>query len=179
MQSGWLDEFMRGGRQQAPDQEAANAPREGGGVSRRGFLQGGMAAGMAAAGSLASQQVAQAQAPTGAQETPIGPKWWPSRWGAQDEAGASNWITPAKVLEAAKLIKTGKIYHLDHPYEAGIPAFGAALRAPHPRARPPAGPSARTSSCITTSSWPPRSDRSARSSTDSATSAASAASPGT
>jgi kynurenine formamidase len=136
MQSGWLDEFMRRDRPQAQDpagQEIASTPRESGGVSRRGFLQGGVAAGMAAAGSLASQQVAQAQAPAGAQDTPIGPKWWPSRWGAQDQAGASNWITPAKVLEAARLIKTGKIYNLDHPYEAGIPAFGVrvwALRIP-------------------------------------------------
>jgi len=74
-----------------------------------------------------------AQAPPGSQETPIGPRWWPSRWGPQDEAGASNWITPAKVLEAARLIRTGKIYELGRVYEPGIPAFGArvwALRIP-------------------------------------------------
>jgi kynurenine formamidase len=77
---------------------------------------------MAAGGMLAQTQVAQAQA-TG--DTPIGPKWWPSRWGPQDEAGASNWITPAKVLEAAKLIKTGKIYELGRIYESDMPLFGA------------------------------------------------------
>ncbi len=79
---------------------------------------------------LAQTQVAQAQA---AGDTPIGPKWWPSRWGPQDEAGASNWITPAKVLEAARLIKTGKIYELGRVYEAEMPLFGArvfALRIP-------------------------------------------------
>src|SRR5262245_25087622 len=107
MQSGWLDEFMRRDRHQSQEPPVQDVSAQGaGGVSRRGFLPGGGAAGMAAAGALASQQVAQAQAPAGGpQETPIGPKWWPSRWGAQDEAGASNWITPAKVLESAKLIK--------------------------------------------------------------------------
>ena len=58
------------------------------------------------------------------QQTPIGEKWWPSRWGPNDEAGASNWITPAKVLEAARLIKTGKIYDIGRIYETGMPLFG-------------------------------------------------------
>ena len=50
--------------------------------------------------------------------------WWPSRWGADDEAGASNWITPDKVLEAASLIQTGEIYELGRQYEHGMPLFG-------------------------------------------------------
>jgi kynurenine formamidase len=54
--------------------------------------------------------------------TPVGPQWWPSRWGPNDEAGASNWMTPEKVLEAIKLIKTGKVYRLGRVYEAGMPA---------------------------------------------------------
>ena len=33
------------------------------------------------------------------------PPWWPSKWGAADEAGSSNQITPAKVLDAAKWIQ--------------------------------------------------------------------------
>src|ERR1700730_524096 len=41
-------------------------------------------------------------------------KWWPSKWGADDQAGASNHITPAKVLDASKWIKDGKIYKLGH-----------------------------------------------------------------
>jgi kynurenine formamidase len=79
---------------------------------------------MAAGGALAQAQPAQAQA-TPAGDTPIGPKWWPSRWGAQDESGASNWITPAKVLEAARLIKSGKIYDIGRVYDSSMPMFGA------------------------------------------------------
>jgi kynurenine formamidase len=123
MQSGWLERFM------GKDSDDAAADEKADGVSRRNFIQRGLVAGatagLAAGGAVAPPQLAQAQQPSSGGDTPIGPKWWPSRWGAQDEAGASNWMTPAKVLEAAKLIKTGKIYNLDHVYEAGIPAFGA------------------------------------------------------
>ena len=56
--------------------------------------------------------------------TPIGPPWWPSRWGPADEAGASNLMTPAKVLEAVKLITTGKVYRLGRDYEPGMPNRG-------------------------------------------------------
>jgi kynurenine formamidase len=135
MQGGWLDQFYRRAAAAPKTQPETPAPAESPGeVSRRTFIQSGLAtgvaAGMTAGGMLAQTQVAQAQA-TG--DTPIGPKWWPSRWGPQDEAGGSNWITPAKVLEAAKLIKTGKIYELGRVYEPGIPVFGArvfALRIP-------------------------------------------------
>ncbi len=60
-----------------------------------------------------------------AQETSIGPKWWPSEWGPDDQRGAMNRLTPAKVLEAVSLIKEGKIYQLGRIYEPGIPLFGA------------------------------------------------------
>ncbi|MDA0195643.1 MAG: cyclase family protein [Bacteroidetes bacterium] len=44
--------------------------------------------------------------------------WWPHPlWGGEDQAGASNWITPEKIVEAAKLIKTGKTYELGNLYE--------------------------------------------------------------
>jgi kynurenine formamidase len=68
-----------------------------------------------------------------AADTPIGPAWWPSRWGPADEAGASNWMTPEKVLTAVTLVKTGKTYRLGRDYEAGMPLFGGrafALRLP-------------------------------------------------
>jgi kynurenine formamidase len=49
--------------------------------------------------------------------------WWPSRYGAADQAGALNEITPAKVLEAVSLVRTGKVYDLAHVLHADIPAF--------------------------------------------------------
>lgn len=48
--------------------------------------------------------------------------WWPNElWGADDQAGGSNWITPEKVLRSVSLVKTGKVYELGHPYERGMP----------------------------------------------------------
>src|SRR2546430_2509289 len=52
-------------------------------------------------------------------------KWWPSKWGATDELGASNHMTPQKVLDAAKWIRDGKVYKLGRVYEQGMPLFGA------------------------------------------------------
>jgi kynurenine formamidase len=57
-------------------------------------------------------------------DTPVGPKWWPSPWGADDQRGAANRITPQKVLEANKLIRTGKVYSLGRVYEHGMPLPG-------------------------------------------------------
>jgi len=53
--------------------------------------------------------------------TPIGQKWWPSEWGPDDQRGAVNRITPQKVLEGTKLIRTGKVYELGRTYEPGMP----------------------------------------------------------
>lgn len=59
-----------------------------------------------------------------AQTRASGP-WWPHPiWGAEDQAGASNWITPEKVLEAVRLVKTGKVYEIGQVYEKGMPIFG-------------------------------------------------------
>src|SRR5512143_3685965 len=66
-----------------------------------------------------------ATAGTRAADTPIGPAWWPSRWGPADEAGASNWMTPEKGLTAVTWVKTGKTDRLGRDYEAGMPLFGA------------------------------------------------------
>jgi kynurenine formamidase len=62
--------------------------------------------------------------PGDAPETPIGPKWWPSEWGADDQRGAANRMTAKKVQEAAGLIKEGRVYQLGHLYEHGMPLFG-------------------------------------------------------
>lgn len=74
--------------------------------------------------------------PVGAGEVrgPVGGQgWYPSKWGADDQAGASNYMGPAKVMQAAALITTGKVYGLGRPYEAGMPFFpgrGFSLRIP-------------------------------------------------
>lgn len=51
--------------------------------------------------------------------------WWPNaEFGDEDQAGASNRITPTKVLEALSLVKEGKVYELGQIYEEGMPLFG-------------------------------------------------------
>ena len=52
-------------------------------------------------------------------------KWYPSRWGANDQRGAANRLTPAKVLEAKSLITKGAVYQLGRVYEVGMPLFGS------------------------------------------------------
>lgn len=65
-----------------------------------------------------------ASAPAHAQTREQGP-WWPHPiWGADDQAGASNWITPEKVLEAVGLVESGRIFELGQVYERGMPVFG-------------------------------------------------------
>lgn len=62
--------------------------------------------------------------PVEAQTRDEGP-WWPSAlWGPDDQAGASNWITPQKVLEAVALVETGQVYELGYPYQRGMPLLG-------------------------------------------------------
>jgi len=50
-------------------------------------------------------------------------EWTKSKWGADDEIGAANLITPQSVLDAAKLIKTGKTYNLGIVVDSKTPAF--------------------------------------------------------
>ncbi len=49
--------------------------------------------------------------------------WYPSKWGTDDEIGALRAITPAKIIEAAGLVKLGKTYNLAHVLEEGIPSL--------------------------------------------------------
>ena len=55
-----------------------------------------------------------------AQET----DWYPSQWGADDQRGAANRLSPGEVLAAKDLITTGQVYQLGRVYEAGMPVFG-------------------------------------------------------
>ena len=96
-------------------------------MSRRGFLRSGLVAGVATVappGCSRRQEGGHPETSGSADETPIGPRWWPSRWGANDEAGASNWMTAGKILAAARLIKTGKIYDIGRMYESQMPLVG-------------------------------------------------------
>jgi kynurenine formamidase len=64
--------------------------------------------------SFLGAQLAQAQDPQ---------SWCKSKWGADDEKGAANHLTPQLVLEAVKLVKGGKVYQLGVETNAKTPAF--------------------------------------------------------
>lgn len=52
-------------------------------------------------------------------------KWWPhSIWGADDQSGASNWITPENVMRAINLVTHGKIYELGFMYTNEMSKMG-------------------------------------------------------
>ena len=82
-------------------------------MSRR--MKGAAAAAVAAAIVLVAGSMAMGQSD----------RWYPSRWGADDQRGAANRLTPAKVLEAKALIAKGTVYQLGRVYEAGMPMFGS------------------------------------------------------
>jgi kynurenine formamidase len=50
--------------------------------------------------------------------------WYPSKYGKDDTLGAVNNLSPAGVLEAAKLIKTGKTYSLGITTGPDTPTYG-------------------------------------------------------
>ncbi len=52
---------------------------------------------------------------------PVDENWWPSEFGADDQAGATGYITPAKRIAAAKLVKQGKVATLGMPYSNNMP----------------------------------------------------------
>jgi kynurenine formamidase len=100
-------------------------------TDRRGFLKAAGVAGASAVavagashGKFGLAPITPAQADTMSPPKLSEKKWWPSKWGADDQAGASNHITPAKVLDTVKWIKEGKIYKLGHNYESTMPLFG-------------------------------------------------------
>ena len=52
---------------------------------------------------------------------PVDEPWWPSVFGADDEMGASQWITAQKRVAAAKLVKQGRMALLGMPYSNHMP----------------------------------------------------------
>jgi kynurenine formamidase len=59
----------------------------------------------------------------GAENNPVDEQWWPTEFGADDQAGATNYITPEKRLEAVQLVKQGKVATLGMQYHSRIPVF--------------------------------------------------------
>ena len=57
------------------------------------------------------------------------------RWGADDQSGTTNLITPAKILTAAKLVKSGIVISLAHaePQEVAADHAGSGLPSHHQR----------------------------------------------
>lgn len=49
--------------------------------------------------------------------------WWPSRYGAADEAGSLNEVTPGHAVRAAALVRTGTVFDLAHVLDEHSPAF--------------------------------------------------------
>ncbi len=65
----------------------------------------------------------------------------PSKWGAADERGAANHMTPETVMKAVRLVKEGKIYELGRVLEPAMPLpFGRKFNMYTLRTGPPAGP---------------------------------------
>ena len=52
-----------------------------------------------------------------------GETWWPSPYGPDDQIGMLNEITPRKVVEAARLVRQGRVYDLAHILDEQVPAF--------------------------------------------------------
>jgi len=74
-------------------------------------------------------------------QTPSAPDNCRSPWGPDDQRGATNRLTPAKTVEAASLIKQGKVYQLGRAYEAGMPLYGSrSYNLTIPEMRGPLGP---------------------------------------
>jgi len=57
-------------------------------------------------------------------KSPIGEKFWPSEFGADDQRGAANRMTPQRTVRAAQLIKQGRTFQLGRLYEQGMPVPG-------------------------------------------------------
>jgi len=58
-----------------------------------------------------------------ADNNPVDEKWWPSEFGAKDQAGATGYITPRKRIAAVALVRKGEVATLGMPYHARMPMF--------------------------------------------------------
>jgi len=120
----------------APNSDFTDSAAEAGeGIDRDRRAVTGLAAGILASAILSLPRTtapgadgigiigaAQAQ-PATPGAAPVAP-WWPSKWGKDDQIGATNLVTPEKILDALKLVKAGKLYEMSHLYESSMPMFG-------------------------------------------------------
>ncbi len=60
----------------------------------------------------------------GAWMPPAADKRCPSKWGASDERGSANMMSPETVMKATRLIRQGQVYELGKVLETAIPKFG-------------------------------------------------------
>src|SRR5919202_994227 len=49
--------------------------------------------------------------------------WWPSRYGPDDQIGSLNEFTPAKIVEAARLVRQGTTFDLGRVLDKDVPRF--------------------------------------------------------
>ncbi len=50
-------------------------------------------------------------------------RWWPSRFGADDQLGMLNHLDEAKRLAALRLVREGRLYDLGHVLDENVPVF--------------------------------------------------------
>jgi len=105
------EELQTGGAYRSTRERATSSPP--------GLVGGfAVAAGALMAGAAHAQQLAQATA------TRLSAS---SKWGKDDQAGASNYMTPAKVLDTVKLIQgRQRFYRIGRVYENAMPSSASA-----------------------------------------------------
>lgn len=79
-------------------------------------------AGLLAAGCATSPPAAPTRTSAGA-DSPANPGG-PTEWGSQDEIGAANRLNPRQVLDATRLVTTGRTYSLGMTVDRHTPAYG-------------------------------------------------------
>jgi kynurenine formamidase len=53
----------------------------------------------------------------------VSDQWWPSRYGADDQIGALNEISPEAILRAVTHVRSGRTFDLSHVLDEHVPAF--------------------------------------------------------
>ena len=76
------------------------------------------------AGSIAGLALISAVTAAQSWSPPSSGQRCPSKWGATDERGAANLLTPESVLNASKLIRTGEVVELGRVLSMDMPLFG-------------------------------------------------------